>query len=155
MNVMTASHPCTNAPELPRAAHLHPTRQRQALARLLLDQGDRNVAAEHLHSEALEAAVRASLATTLNQFVATGPLPEVVVNFDRSYFDPNISDHHYFYFEDNSQLLEIPGGHVTVLRPAETARQEAFVETAAWLQTLQSREGACQLLSKSVRRALI
>jgi len=117
MNVMTASRPFTNALELLRAAHLRPTQQRLALARLLFERGDRHVTAEHLHGEAVKAGVRASLATvynTLHQFIAAGLLREVVVNSGRSYFDTNVSDHHHFFFEDNGRLLDIPGEHVTV-----------------------------------------
>jgi Fur family transcriptional regulator, iron response regulator len=75
INVMTASRPFTNALELLRAAHLRPTRQRLALVRLLFEQGDRHVTAEQLHGEAVEAAVRVSLATvynTLRQFIEAG-----------------------------------------------------------------------------------
>jgi len=117
MNVMTASRPFTNALELLRAAHLRPTQQRLALARILFERGDRHVTAEHLHGEAVEAGVRASLATvynTLHQFIEAGLLREVVVNSGRSYFDTNVSDHHHFFFEDNGRLLDIPGEHVTV-----------------------------------------
>src|SRR5713101_1106574 len=81
MNVMTASRPFTNALELLRAAHLRPTQQRLALVRLLFEQGDRHVTAEQLYGEAVEAAVRLSLATvynTLHQFVEAGLLREVV-----------------------------------------------------------------------------
>jgi Fur family iron response transcriptional regulator len=53
------------------------TRQRLALVRLLFEQGDRHVTAEQLHGEAVEAAVRVSLATvynTLHQFIEAGLL---------------------------------------------------------------------------------
>jgi len=117
INVMTASRPFTNALELLRAAHLRPTRQRLALVRLLFEQGDRHVTAERLHGEAVEAAVRVSLATvynTLHQFIEAGLLREVVVNSGRSYFDTNVSDHHHFFFEDTCRLLDIPGEHIAV-----------------------------------------
>jgi Fur family transcriptional regulator, iron response regulator len=109
---MTASRPFTNALELLRAAHLRPTRQRLTLARLLFEPGDRHVTAEQLHGEAVEAAVRVSLATvynTLRQFIEAGLLREVVVNSGRSYFDTNVSDHHHFFFAVTGQLLDIPG----------------------------------------------
>jgi len=114
---MTASRPLTNTVELLRAAHLRPTRQRLALARLLFAQGDRHVTAEQLYGEAVEAAVEVALATvynTLNQFVAAGLLREVVVNSGCSYFDTNISDHHHFLFEDTGRLLDIPGETIAV-----------------------------------------
>src|SRR5271168_1779187 len=65
-----------------RAAGLRPTRQRLALARLLLENGNRHVTAEQLHGEAVGADIRVSLATvynTLHQFTEAGLLREVVV----------------------------------------------------------------------------
>ena len=79
--------------------------------------GKRHFTAEQLHGEAVEAAVRASLATvynTLHQFIAAGLLREVVVNSGRSYFDTNVRDHHHFFFEDTGRLLDIPGEHIAV-----------------------------------------
>jgi Fur family iron response transcriptional regulator len=110
-----SARPFANALELLRAAHLRPTRQRLALARLLFEQGDRHVSAEQLHSEAVAASVPVSLATvynTLHQFVSTGLLREVVVNPGRSYFDTNMGDHHHFFFEDTGQLVDIPSDRI-------------------------------------------
>ncbi len=95
-----------------KRAGMRPTRQRLALARLLFDSGDRHLSAEQLHSEALEADVRVSLATvynTLHQFTHAGLLREVVVESGRSYFDTNTDDHHHFYFESTGELRDIPG----------------------------------------------
>ena len=100
-----------------RGAGLRPTRQRLALARLLFDNGHRHVSAEQLHGEALDSAVRVSLATvynTLHQFTAAGLLTEVVVEPGRSYFDTNVEDHHHFFFEDTGVLQDIPGDRVVV-----------------------------------------
>lgn len=111
------TRPFANALELLRAARLRPTRQRLALARLLFEKGDRHVAAEELHSEALAAQIRVSLATvynTLHQFVGAGLLREVVINPGRSYFDTNVSDHHHFFYEDSGWLRDIPGGCIAV-----------------------------------------
>lgn len=111
------TRPFANALELLRAARLRPTRQRLALARLLFEKGDRHVAAEELHGEALAAQVPVSLATvynTLHQFVAAGLLREVVINPGRSYFDTNVSDHHHFFYEDSGTLRDIPGGSIAV-----------------------------------------
>ena len=44
-----------------RAANLRPTRQRVALARLLLENGDRHVTAEQLHGEALAAGIQGTM----------------------------------------------------------------------------------------------
>lgn len=114
---MTPSRQFAKALELLRGAHLRPTRQRLALAKLLFERGDRHVTAEQLHDEAVAAAVRVSLATvynTLHQFVDAGLLGEVAVNPGRSYFDTNVSDHHHFFFEDTGRLLDIPGERIGV-----------------------------------------
>ncbi len=111
------TRPFANALELLRAARLRPTRQRLALARLLFEKGDRHVAAEQLHEEALAAQVPVSLATvynTLHQFVAAGLLREVVINPGRSYFDTNVSDHHHFFYEDTGELRDIAGDSIAV-----------------------------------------
>jgi Fur family transcriptional regulator, iron response regulator len=100
-----------------RAVGLRPTRQRLALARLLLENGDRHITAEQLHGEAIGADIRVSLATvynTLHQFTDAGLLREVVVEPGRSYFDTNTADHHHFFCETTSKLEDIPGQDVVV-----------------------------------------
>ncbi|MDJ0949645.1 MAG: transcriptional repressor [Alphaproteobacteria bacterium] len=100
-----------------RSVDLRPTRQRLALARLLLEHGDRHITAEQLHGEAIDRGIRVSLATvynTLHQFTSAGLLREVVVEAGRSYFDTNTSDHHHFYNETTGDLHDIPGSEVSV-----------------------------------------
>ena len=105
-----------------RAAGLRSTRQRLALAQLLFTGPDRHVTAEALHSEAVAANVRVSLATVYNalhQFTQAGLLREVVVGAHRSYFDTNLSEHHHFFFEDTAGLADIPGDEVALRRLPE------------------------------------
>ncbi len=100
-----------------KAGGLRPTRQRLALARLLFEGGDRHLTAEQLHSEALDADVKVSVATvynTLHQFTKVGLLREVVVEPGRSYFDTNVDDHHHFYFESTGDLQDIPSDRLCV-----------------------------------------
>ncbi|MGH7039601.1 MAG: iron response transcriptional regulator IrrA [Stellaceae bacterium] len=100
-----------------RAAGLRPTRQRLALARLLLEGADRHITAEQLHGEAIAAAIPVSLATvynTLHQFTEAGLMREVVVEPGRSYFDTNTADHHHFFCEATSRLQDIPGECLSV-----------------------------------------
>lgn len=143
---MSSPRPYANAIDLIRAAHLRPTRQRLALARLLFDQGDRHVTAEQLHHEALAATVPVSLATvynTLHQFVGAGLLREVVVNPGRSYFDTNVSDHHHFFHEDNGQLSDIAGERIEVRDlpnpPAGTAvrRVDVIIRVASEISKIK------------------
>lgn len=108
---MVTVRPYSQALDRLRGAGLRPTRQRLALARLLFDEGDRHISAEQLHTEALGANIRVSLATvynTLHQFTDAGLLREIVVDAGRSYFDTNTSDHHHFFFEKSGRLCDIP-----------------------------------------------
>ena len=100
-----------------KAVGLRPTRQRLALARLLFERGPRHVTAEQLHGEAVDAAVRVSLATvynTLHQFTRARLLREVVIDPGRSYFDTNTSEHHHFYDQAGGRLSDIPGHAVSL-----------------------------------------
>jgi len=109
--------PSSTALKRLRAAGLRPTRQRLALATLLLENGDRHITAEQLHGEALGAAIGVSLATvynTLHQFTEAGLLREVVVEPGRSYFDTNTADHHHFFCEATGKLQDIPGRDVVI-----------------------------------------
>lgn len=106
-----------NALERLRDAGLRPTRQRLALARLLLGSGERHVTAEQLYSEAAAAGVPVSLATvynTLHQFTEAGLLREVVVEPGRSYFDTNTAEHHHFFCAADGMLQDIPAHRVAV-----------------------------------------
>ncbi len=109
--------PMSFSVETLREAGLRPTRQRISLAKLLFDGVDRHVTAEALHAEAQAAGIRVSLATiynTLHQFTEVGLLRQVVVDGARTYFDTNIDDHHHFYFEDEGDLVDIPGDSIVV-----------------------------------------
>jgi Fur family iron response transcriptional regulator len=117
MERMVAARPYAVALDRLREAGLRPTRQRLALAKLLLENGDRHVTAEQLHGEAMGASIRVSLATiynTLHQFTAAGLLREVVVAPGRSYFDTNVDDHHHFFHEATGGLEDIPGDRIVV-----------------------------------------
>ncbi len=93
-------------------AELRPTRQRIALAALLVGDGkDRHVTAETLFDAASAVGEKVSLATiynTLKAFCDAGLMREVVVDGARSYFDTNMSDHPHFYWEDEGRLTDAP-----------------------------------------------
>ena len=63
---MSDARPYTCVLERLKNAELRPTRQRLALAKLLLEEGDRHVTAEQLHCEAADAGIKVSLATVYN-----------------------------------------------------------------------------------------
>lgn len=95
-----------------KAGGLRPTRQRLALAELLVGDGmNRHVTAESLFALAQGAGEKVSLATiynTLRAFCDAGLLNEIVVDGSRSYFDTRTDDHPHFYWEDSHRLTDAP-----------------------------------------------
>ncbi len=91
---------------------LRPTRQRLALAALLVGDGqNRHVSAESLFMAANKTGEVVSLATvynTLRAFSEAGLLREINVNGAKSYFDTRIDDHPHFFWEDTEQLTDAP-----------------------------------------------
>ena len=102
---------------------LRPTRQRLALAQLLIGDGkNRHVTAESLRKAALTAGTQVSLATiynTLRSFTEAGLTTEITVDGARTYFDTDVSDHAHFYWEDESRLTDAPHGAVRFERLPE------------------------------------
>ena len=98
------------------SAGLRPTRQRLALAELLIGDGrNRHVTAESLFEAAARAGTHVSLATvynTLRSFTEAGLMTEITVDGTRSYFDTDVSDHAHFYWEEDGYLTDAPHGAV-------------------------------------------
>ena len=97
-------------------AGLRPTRQRLALAELLVGDGrNRHVTAESLHEAARRHDAPVSLATvynTLRAFCRAGLMHEVTVDGTRSYFDTRIDDHPHYYWEEDGRLTDAPNDAV-------------------------------------------
>lgn len=93
-------------------AGLRPTRQRLALAELLVGDGrNRHVTAESLFEAAVARGASVSLATvynTLRAFCDAGILSEVTVDGSRSYFDTRTDNHAHYYWEDDGRLTDAP-----------------------------------------------
>jgi Fur family iron response transcriptional regulator len=104
-------------------AGLRPTRQRLALAALLVGDGrDRHVTAEGLYAAAQAQGEAVSLATvynTLRAFCDCGLVQEVTVDGNRSYFDTRIDDHPHFYWEDTAELTDAPADQLQIARLPE------------------------------------
>jgi Fur family transcriptional regulator, iron response regulator len=102
---------------------LRPTRQRLALATLLVGDGqNRHVTAESLHAASSDAGEGVSLATvynTLRAFCDAGLMAEVVVDGSKSYFDTRTDDHPHFYWEDSHQLTDAPADQLQLARVPE------------------------------------
>lgn len=102
--------PNDNATTWLGTAGLRPTRQRMALAELLIGDGQhRHVTAESLFDAAQTNGASVSLATvynTLRAFCDAGLLQEVMVDGLKSYFDTNTQDHPHFFWEDDARLTD-------------------------------------------------
>jgi len=102
------------------SANLRPTRQRLALAALLVGDGhNRHVTAESLFDASRTAGEKVSLATvynTLRAFCDAGLMREITVDGSKSYFDTNMDDHPHFYWEDDSHLSDAPAEELEIAR---------------------------------------
>ena len=101
-------------------AGLRPTRQRVALAALLVGDGqDRHVTAESLHAASQTSGEKVSLATvynTLRAFCDAGLMQEVMVDGSKSYFDTKTDDHPHFFWEDEARLTDAPAEELEITR---------------------------------------
>ena len=99
---------------------LRPTRQRVALASLLVGDGvDRHVTAESLFAASTDTGEGVSLATvynTLRAFCEAGLMQEVVVDGSKSYFDTRMDDHPHFYWEDTAELTDARADQLEIAR---------------------------------------
>jgi len=99
---------------------VRPTRQRVALAALLVGDGQhRHVTAESLFSEVRRLGESVSLATvynTLRAFCDAGLIQEIMVDGSKSYFDTNTHDHPHFFWEDENRLSDAPAEELEIAR---------------------------------------
>jgi Fur family iron response transcriptional regulator len=99
---------------------VRPTRQRVALASLLVGDGkNRHVTAESLFASVKKTGEQVSLATvynTLRAFCDAGLMQEVTVDGARSYFDTNTHDHPHFFWEDEGRLTDAPADQLEISR---------------------------------------
>ena len=104
-------------------AGLRPTRQRLALATLLVGDGcDRHVTAESLYDAARGSGSQVSLATvynTLRAFCEAGLMNEITVDGSRSYFDTRLDDHPHFFWEEEGRLVDAPAEDLKIARLPE------------------------------------
>ncbi|PVA09181.1 transcriptional repressor [Pelagivirga sediminicola] len=118
---------CTATPEASRrgsdwltGAGLRPTRQRVALAAMLIGDGQhRHVTAESLFADVQRCGEQVSLATvynTLRAFCEAGLMQEVLVDGTKSYFDTNTHDHPHFFWEDENRLTDAPADQLEITR---------------------------------------
>lgn len=96
---------------------LRPTRQRMALASVLVEGGNRHLTAEALFAEVQAAGADVSLATVYNalkSFTEAGLLREVHIEAGRVYYDTRVDDHPHFYYEHDGSIADAPVGSVKI-----------------------------------------
>jgi len=113
-----------NATDWLGSAGLRPTRQRLALADLLVGDGQhRHVTAESLFETVRERGYAVSLATvynTLRAFCDAGLMQEVAVDGSKSYFDTNTHDHPHFFWEEDGKLTDAPSEELVITQVPAT-----------------------------------
>jgi Fur family iron response transcriptional regulator len=99
---------------------LRPTRQRLALAALLVGDGrNRHVTAESLFDASRRGGEPVSLATvynTLRAFCEAGIMREITVDGTKSYFDTCTDDHPHFFWEGDQRLTDAPSDELEIAR---------------------------------------
>jgi Fur family iron response transcriptional regulator len=100
-------------------AGIVPTKQRLALAGLILRGTDWHFTTDALMAEARRLELDVSQATvynTLKTFCDSGLIREVIVDVGRTYYDTNTSSHHHFYADDTGLLIDIPADQVVMAK---------------------------------------
>jgi Fur family iron response transcriptional regulator len=102
-----------------RSSGLRPTKQRLMLSKVLFDKKK----TFHFTIEKLKKIVeknsrkKISLATlynTVHAFKKRGYLKEISLKENKTFYDTNTENHHHFYDEDSSQLIDIKNENVSI-----------------------------------------
>ena len=102
-----------------RSSGLRPTKQRVEIAKFLFDR-DKTF---HFTVEGLEnhlakkTSLKIALATiynTVHAFKKAGHLNEVDVRGKKTYFDTNVKNHHHFYDNETSELIDIEANEIVI-----------------------------------------
>ena len=102
-----------------RASGLRPTKQRLAICKILFDRKE----TFHFTIEKLKKIVEKdgkkkisldTLYNTVHAFKKRGYLKEISLKGNKTFFDTNTQNHHHFYDEDLSQLIDIKNENVSI-----------------------------------------
>ena len=102
-----------------RSSGLRPTKQRVEISKFLFDR-DKTF---HFTIESLDNLLAkktnskfalATIYNTVHAFNKAGHLCEVAVRGKKTYFDTNITNHHHFYDNETSELIDIDASEVVI-----------------------------------------
>ena len=94
-----------------RSVGLRPTKQRLKMCEVLFDRKDtfhftiddlRKILKKKLDIKISQATIY----NTINAFKNKGYIKEISLNTDKTYFDTNVTNHHHFYNETTSELID-------------------------------------------------
>tara|TARA_S200000501_G_scaffold124658_1_gene117676 strand:+ start:305 stop:718 length:414 start_codon:yes stop_codon:yes gene_type:complete len=101
----------THFEEKLRSVGLRPTKQRLKMCEVLFDRKDtfhftiddlRKILKKKLDIKISQATIY----NTINAFKNKGYIKEISLNTDKTYFDTNVTNHHHFYNETTSELID-------------------------------------------------
>ena len=100
-----------------RSSGLRPTKQRLKICEVLFNREKTfhftiNDLARNISEQLNEKISLATVYNTVHAFKDKGYLKEISINSDKSYFDTNITDHHHFFDEDTSQLIDCHADYI-------------------------------------------
>ena len=102
-----------------RASGLRPTKQRLVISKMLFDRKE----TFHFTIEKLKKIIEkgnkkkisvATLYNTVRAFKEKGYLREIILKGNKTFFDTNTKNHHHFYDEDMSQLVDIEDKNISI-----------------------------------------
>ena len=102
-----------------RSSGLRPTKQRVEIAKFLFDRDT----TFHFTIESLQNYLTkkitckfplATIYNTVHAFKKAGHLSEVDVRGKKTYFDTNITNHHHFYDNETSELIDIDASEIVI-----------------------------------------
>ena len=102
-----------------RASELRPTKQRLAISKILFNRKETfHFTIDQLKKIAEKNVKKkislATLYNTVHAFEKKGYLKEISLKGNKTFFDTNTKNHHHFYDEDISQLIDIKNKNVSV-----------------------------------------
>ena len=94
-----------------RQSGLRPTRQRLKICEVLFSPEKTfhftiNDLTKIIEDKLSEKISLATVYNTVHAFEKKGYLKEISINSDKSYFDTNVTEHHHFFDEDTSELID-------------------------------------------------
>jgi len=102
-----------------RNSGLRPTKQRLKICEVLFNRDKTfhftiNDLAKNISENFNEKISLATIYNTVHAFKDKGYLKEITISSDKSYFDTNITNHHHFYDNETSELIDIDASEIVI-----------------------------------------